>query len=164
LGLERSPRRYTIIAVDAYRPPYIPWHLTTQEFFQLVRPPGRDGVLVINVGRAPDDRRHDRSYGGYDPAVFPSIYVMDVPGSFNSIIYATVQPSQVTDLYTNFDHLLKRGNGHPLLLESLYRAVYYMQPTPESSIVYTDDWAPVEWLTNDMVLNFVLFGEMEELQ
>jgi hypothetical protein len=39
-----------------------------------------------------------------------------------------------------------------------------MQPTPDSSTVYTDDWAPVEWLTNDMVLNFVLFGEMEDLQ
>jgi spermidine synthase len=165
LGLERSPRRYTVIAVDAYRPPYIPWHLTTQEFFQLVRDRlADDGVLVINVGRAPDDRRMIEAMVGTIGSVFPSIYVMDVPGSFNSIIYATVQPSQVTDLYTNFDHLLRRGKVHPLLLEALYRAVYYMQPTPESSTVYTDDWAPVEWLTNDMVLNFVLFGEMEELQ
>jgi hypothetical protein len=151
--------------VDAYRPPYIPWHLTTQEFFQLVRDRlAEDGVLVINVGRAPDDRRMIEAMVGTIGSVFPSIYVMDVPGSFNSIIYATVQPSQVTDLYTNFDHLLRRGDVHPLLLESLYRAVYYMQPTPDSSTVYTDDWAPVEWLTNDMVLNFVLFGEMEELQ
>jgi predicted membrane-bound spermidine synthase len=165
LGLERSTRRYTIIAVDAYRPPYIPWHLTTREFFQLVRDRlAEDGVLVINVGRAPGDRRMIEAMVGTIGSVFPSIYVMDVPGSFNSIIYATVQPSQVTDLYTNFDHLLRRGEVHPLLLESLYRAVYYMQPTPDSSTVYTDDWAPVEWLTNDMVLNFVLFGEMEDLQ
>jgi predicted membrane-bound spermidine synthase len=35
-GLEHSEHTYTIIGVDAYRPPYIPWHLTTQEFFQLV--------------------------------------------------------------------------------------------------------------------------------
>ena len=28
---------YGVIAVDAYRPPYIPWHLTTREFFELVR-------------------------------------------------------------------------------------------------------------------------------
>jgi predicted membrane-bound spermidine synthase len=165
VGLERSQQRYTFIAVDAYRPPYIPWHLTTQEFFQLIRDRLKeDGVLVINVGRAPDDRRMIEALVGTISTVFPSIYVMDVPGSFNSIIYATVQPSQVTDLYKNFDHLLKRGNVHPLLLEALYRAVYYMQPTPESEIVYTDDWAPVEWLTNDMILNYVLLGEMEELQ
>ena len=96
--------------------------------------------------------------------VFPAAYVMDVPGSFNTMVYATLQPSQVTDLYANFDHLLKRGDGHPLLLESLYRTVVYLQPTPERNIVYTDDWAPIEWLTNEMVLNYVLFGDMEELQ
>ncbi len=33
-GLAHSTKRYNIISVDAYRPPYIPWHLTTEEFFQ----------------------------------------------------------------------------------------------------------------------------------
>ena len=36
-GLEHSQNRYQIISVDAYRPPYIPWHLTTREFFQIVK-------------------------------------------------------------------------------------------------------------------------------
>ena len=35
LGLEQSPYKYDIIAVDAYRPPYIPAHMTTQEFFEI---------------------------------------------------------------------------------------------------------------------------------
>ncbi|HZU86521.1 MAG TPA: fused MFS/spermidine synthase, partial [Anaerolineaceae bacterium] len=35
-GLEHSPYRYQIISIDAYRPPYIPWHMTTREFFQIV--------------------------------------------------------------------------------------------------------------------------------
>jgi hypothetical protein len=39
-----------------------------------------------------------------------------------------------------------------------------LQPTPGVDVVYTDDWAPIEWITNNMVLNFVLFGEMEDLQ
>jgi spermidine synthase len=57
-GLERSGQQYSLIGIDAYRPPYIPWHLTTQEFFQTVREHlTGDGVAVINVGRAPDDRR-----------------------------------------------------------------------------------------------------------
>ena len=34
VGLARSTETYDIISVDAYRPPYIPWHLTTREFFQ----------------------------------------------------------------------------------------------------------------------------------
>ena len=37
LGLEQSPYKYDIIAVDAYRPPYIPAHMTTQEFFQIIQ-------------------------------------------------------------------------------------------------------------------------------
>ncbi len=35
LGLEHSPQRYDLVIVDAYRPPYIPPHLTTQEFFAI---------------------------------------------------------------------------------------------------------------------------------
>jgi predicted membrane-bound spermidine synthase len=33
-GLNRLDERYSVIAIDAYRPPYIPWHLTTVEFFR----------------------------------------------------------------------------------------------------------------------------------
>ena len=28
---------YDVIVIDAYKPPYIPWHLTTEEFFREVR-------------------------------------------------------------------------------------------------------------------------------
>jgi predicted membrane-bound spermidine synthase len=31
-GLSHSGKKYQIISVDAYRPPYIPWHLTTRSF------------------------------------------------------------------------------------------------------------------------------------
>ena len=44
--------RFDLIAVDAYRPPYIPFHLATREFFQLAYDHlTEDGVLAINVGR-----------------------------------------------------------------------------------------------------------------
>jgi hypothetical protein len=29
--------------------------------------------------------------------------------------------------------------------------------------VFTDDRAPIEWITNNMVLNFVLSGDVEAL-
>ena len=58
VGLEKSPHRYQVISVDAYRPPYIPPHMTTHEFFQIAHDHlTSDGVLVINVGRGPEDRR-----------------------------------------------------------------------------------------------------------
>jgi len=164
-GLERSPRRYSIIGVDAYRPPYIPWHLTTQEFFQLVYDRlAEDGVMVINVGRSPTDRRLVDDLVGTIRSVFPSVFVMDVPGSFNSIIYATRQPTQIENLYSNLASLYSQPVVHPLLVRALERVVVNLQPTPASQTVYTDDWSPIEWITNRMVLSYVLFGELENTQ
>ena len=164
-GLEHSNRRYSVIAVDAYRPPYIPWHLTTLEFFENVHEHlADDGVLVINVGRAPDDRRLIDGLVGTLETLFPSIYVMDVPDTFNSIIYATYQPTQIENLYKNFLYLYDQENVHPLLLDAIQRTIVYQQPTPDSQVVFTDDWAPIEWITNNMVLKYVLFGDMEALQ
>ena len=164
-GLERSQQRYSLIAVDAYRPPYIPWHLTTREFFELVRAHlNTDGVAVINVGRAPDDRRLVDGLATTMGSVFPSVFVMDVPGTFNSIVYATVQPSSEDNLKANLIYLLEAEAIHPLLLEAVSRAAFNLQPLPASAEVFTDDRAPIEWITNNMVLNFVLFGDLEELQ
>jgi hypothetical protein len=163
VGLERSERRYSLIAVDAYRPPYIPWHLTTREFFQTVYDRlAEDGVMAINVGRAPGDRRLIDGLVGTLRTVFPSLYVMDLPGTFNTLIYATRQPTQIENLYENYLYLIERGDVHPLLLHVIEQMVVYQQPVPDSQTVYTDDLAPIEWVTNDMVLKYVLFSDMEE--
>ncbi|MFM8427222.1 MAG: spermidine synthase, partial [Chloroflexota bacterium] len=51
LNLDRSTKKYDIIAVDAYRPPYIPPHMTTLEFFEICASHlADDGVLTLNVG------------------------------------------------------------------------------------------------------------------
>ncbi|MBC8503833.1 MAG: fused MFS/spermidine synthase [Anaerolineales bacterium] len=173
-GLDHSPRKYSIISIDAYRPPYIPWHLTTREFFQIVYDHmAEDGVLAINVGRAPNDRRLIEGLIETISTLFPSIYVMDIPDTFNSIIYATVQPTLISDLHENFQIYFARTDAHPLLLESLQRAIAFMQPNPcdaqagqpaDGCIVFTDDLAPIEWITNNMILNYVFFGGIEELQ
>ncbi|MDP3449835.1 MAG: fused MFS/spermidine synthase, partial [Anaerolineaceae bacterium] len=57
-AIKNSTKKYDIISVDAYRPPYIPWHMTTQEFFLILKDHLKeDGVMVINIGRSTDDRR-----------------------------------------------------------------------------------------------------------
>ncbi len=165
LGLEHSEQRYTIIAVDAYRPPYIPRHLTSQEFFQSVyQHLTEDGAMVINVGRSPTDRRLIDGLVGTISTVFPSIYVMDLPYSFNSLIYATVQPTQIQNLYDNLLYLYTLPDVQPLLITAIERMVMNQQPTPQNDTVFTDDWAPIEWITNNMVLNYTVFGDIKELQ
>jgi spermidine synthase/MFS family permease len=164
LGLRQSTNRYDVIIVDAYQPPYIPWHLATREFFELTRERlAEKGVLVINVGRTPSDRRMIDALSSTISTVFPSVYVMDVPSSFNSIIYATHQETQVNDFYSNVHAVQQRGDAHPLLLEALTRTVLNLKPAVQDSIVFTDELAPVEWITNNMVLSFVLFGDVKSV-
>ena len=161
-GLAHSTSRYSIISVDAYRPPYIPWHLTTQEFFTLVRSHlTDDGVLVINIGRAPGDRRLIDALGSTIASVFPSIHVMDLPNSFNSILFATVQPTSAENLAQNLLMLQQDAQVHPLLLEAMQTAVANLQPPPAHVPAFTDDLAPIEWITNNLVVRYMLFGEMD---
>ncbi|MBP7692647.1 MAG: fused MFS/spermidine synthase [Anaerolineales bacterium] len=161
-GLAHSPRRYSVISVDAYRLPYIPWHLTTKEFFQEARAHLTDtGVLVINVGRTFTDRRLVDALAGTLRAVFPSVHAVDVPNSFNTILYATVQPTRAETLLLNRARL--PAAAHPLLRSVLDRAAQNQQPDPASDIVYTDDWAPIEQVTNALVIDFFLAGQVEQL-
>ncbi len=161
-ALNHLTRRYAVIGVDAYRVPYIPWHLTTQEFFEEARARLQDdGVLVINVGRAPNDRRLVDAMAGTLQSVFPSVHVVDVPDTFNSIVYATLQPTQAGNLQQNLDQLPL--DAHPLLYATLTRALQSLQPTPPADIVFTDDRAPVEWISDSIVLNFFLQGGVTQL-
>jgi hypothetical protein len=163
-GLAHSPWRYSVIGVDAYRLPYIPWHLTTREFFQEVRDHlTEDGVLVINVGRTPDDRRLVDAMVGTIGAVFPSVYVVDVPRTFNTILFASVQPTASDNLARNLASLQVAG-APPFLIDVLERTILNLQPTPESDVVFTDDRAPIEQLTNSMVVRFIVEGQLETLR
>jgi spermidine synthase len=164
-GLAHSPHRYDVISVDAYRPPYIPWHMTTQEFFQLVHDHlTEDGVMVINVGRSPDDRRLIDTLGSTIRTVFPTIHVVDIPDTFNTIIYATVLPTQPENIRENLVQIYDQGESHPLLIYAMQVAANNLQNSPNMAQVFTDDHAPVEWITNTMVLRFLLFGNMETIQ
>jgi predicted membrane-bound spermidine synthase len=164
-GLAKSDREYSIIAIDAYRPPYIPWHLTTREFFHMVRTHLKeDGVMVINVGRSPTDRRLIEGLVGTISSEFSSVYVVDIPYTFNSIIYATVHTTSIENFYNNLIYLYTRLDAHPILIQAMQTVVANLQPLPDVETVYTDDWAPIEWITNNMVLNYVLLGDMEALQ
>ncbi|MBN1302959.1 MAG: fused MFS/spermidine synthase [Anaerolineales bacterium] len=164
-GLMQSPYQYTIIGVDAYRPPYIPPHMTTREFFQVTYDHLEDdGVLTINVGRSPGDRRLINGLATTIASIYPSVYVIDIPYTFNSIVYATKQPTHPDNLVENLTRLQQQDGTEPLLLVAIQTAVTNLQPGYETAQVFTDDKAPIEWITNNMIINFVLHGETEILQ
>jgi hypothetical protein len=96
--------------------------------------------------------------------VFPSVYIVNLPYSYNSLIYATNQPTRMENLYQNAVQAVSLGKVHPLLVHSLEVAYAGLKPAPAGKVVFTDDWAPIELITNQMVMNFMLFGNVSDLQ
>jgi spermidine synthase len=160
--LQRSDRRYDVVGIDAYRLPYIPWHLTTREFFEDVRAHLTErGVVAINVGRTPTDRRLVEAMTATMEAIYPSVHVMDVPDTLNTILVATIQPTTADNLRRN---LALMNEGDPALLrDALSYAAEALQPTVSSAVVFTDDRAPVELMTNQIVIEFILAGGTESI-
>jgi predicted membrane-bound spermidine synthase len=153
--LAHSEQVYDVIAVDAYRLPYIPWHMTTVEFFRSAREHlDEDGVLIVNVGRTESDYRLVRAIVATLRAVFPSTHVIPVPDSFNAIVVATVQPSSVDNLARNLQSV-----SHPLLSRVGEQALANWRPLEPDGPVFTDDKAPVEYLTNLLLVRYFLAGE-----
>ena len=150
--LERTQRRYDLIVLDAYRQPYVPFYLATQEFFQLVRDRLRPGgAVALNVAATPSDRRLSRAIGTTLLTAFPQVWRWPAL-RFNDLLLA-------------FDRPLARAK----LAERVTRA-----PAPVRSLVplflrklvsvrpqgrpLTDDRAPVEWLTDRMVVEQIARG------
>ncbi|MFP4345590.1 MAG: fused MFS/spermidine synthase [Anaerolineales bacterium] len=150
--LRQTTARYDVVAVDAYRLPYIPWHLTTVEFFAEIRERlTEEGVVAINVGHTPDDWRLVEVLVATMQEVFPSVHVITVPESFNAIVVATVQPSTVENLTANL--ALVEEPHLRTVLEWTRSALIEVSAAER---VFTDDKAPVELLTDTLILQYIL--------
>lgn len=163
LALLGLPESYDVIGLDAYRPPYIPWHLTTVEFFEQVKSKlSENGVVALNVGRTSTDRRLIDAFSNVLLQVFPSVYAIDVPRSFNTILYATNQPTTAENLFANAAELAPDAN--PLLREVLTDSLTRLVPVTPSDMLFTDDRAPVETLFDSLVIGFLLGDDLESLR
>ena len=153
--LNRLAGGYDVITIDAYKVPYIPWHMTTREFFAEVhRQLANDGVVAMNVGRAPGDRRLVEAIAATLQEVFPTVHAIDVPGALNTILVATVQPTSSENLSRNLAALAPATD--PLLRAALESAVANQVPVVAGDVVFTDQRAPVETLIDSLVLRFLL--------
>ncbi len=153
--LNQLNHRYDVITIDAYKVPYIPWHLTTQEFFEEVRDHlTESGVVAMNVGRAPQDRSLIDAMTATLQTVYPTVHAIDVPGSLNTILVATVQPTTLENLQQNLAQLDETAD--PLLRTALETAVTHHVANNPSDVIFTDERAPVETIIDSLVLRYLL--------
>ena len=154
--LEHTTARYDVIAVDAYRPPYIPFHLTTVEFFRAARAHlTPHGVVAINVARTTDDYRLVDALSATLQAVFPSVLIIDEPDNGallgNSLVIASPQPATLADWESNTVSLT-----HPLLAEMARRAHGHVRLAAAARMApWRDDLAPVEQAVHGLILRYL---------
>jgi spermidine synthase len=150
--LRRTDERYDLIVVDAYHQPYVPFYLATREFFRLVREhlaPG--GMVALNVATVPEDRRLVSAVGTTLAAEFPQ--VLEWPAlRFNTLVLGLTDPLAS-------DERMRRLEQGPADLEPLrdLLAVGARELDP-SGRAWTDDRAPVEWVTDRMIVSFAVEG------
>jgi spermidine synthase len=146
--LRATDARYDVIAIDAYRQPYIPFYLSTREFFELCRDrlaPG--GTIVINIGHPEGQDDLEQVLTATIGAAFPNVlrYPFD---ETNSLVVAGEGPVSVGRLRAVESRL-------PAALRPTARAAAArLGPPLTGGEIYTDDHAPVEWLIDKSIVDY----------
>jgi spermidine synthase len=148
---------YDVVVVDAYKPPYIPFQLSTKEFFQEARAHmSADGVMMLNTSHIGNDYRLVHAFVNTLYQVFPSVYTIDVPGSLNTEIFATVQPTTLSSVLSNLNTTALTASGAPLsTVAQETAAVVKPAKAQPGGIVFTDDQAPVEQITDQLIIDYI---------
>jgi spermidine synthase len=144
--------RFDLILVDAYRQPYVPFYLATQQFFRLVRSRLRPGgIVALNVATVPGDHRLAGGIAGTLRTEFPQVL--------------TWQALRLSQLVLGFERPVSRARLRAAVARTPQRirvltrllAEHAREAAP-SSQPWTDDRAPVEWVTDRMILEYAARG------
>jgi predicted membrane-bound spermidine synthase len=156
--LRNTDKTYDIIGVDAYRQPYIPFQLTTKEFFQEVSDHLNDGgAAVVNVGRTETDYRLVDVIASTMKAVFPNVYEIDVDGYTNTMVIGTKEPSKIENFNANASLVPPSSILSTVATWGIERGK--IREVPPGGRVFTDDHAPVEQVVDLMILDAAREGE-----
>jgi len=151
--LRTADTRYDVIAIDAYRQPYIPFYLSTREFFELCRDrlaPG--GTIAINIGHPEGQDDLEQVLTATIGAAFPNVvrYPFD---DTNTLVVAGEGPVSVERLRAATGDV--PSELRPALIEAYLRS----GPPLTGGDVYTDDHAPVEWLIDKSIVDYASDGD-----
>lgn len=149
--LRTTNQHYDIVGVDAYHQPYIPFQLTTKEFFQEIA--GRltpTGAAIVNVGRAGSDYRLVDAIATTMSAVFEHVFEIDVAQYDNTMVVGMNGDASIA----NFENHAAALGSATLLGQVAAESVEsgLIREARPSGMVFTDDHAPVERVIDQMIL------------
>ena len=139
--LNQTKDKFDVILLDAYRGPFVPFHLTTQEFYRIVKSRLSDGgVVAQNV--EPSTMFFDSAYATMK-SVFDQVDAIEAGGNVVLVGYSgpKLSPADLAKRAAAAQDRLKLKYD----LRELVKARKDVQPASDAKVL-TDDFAPVEML------------------
>jgi len=153
--LINSDNKYDLIILDAYATDYVPFHLLTQEFFQILKERLEpNGVVVSNLFGSLEGDTSDLPRSVYKTmkSSYPTVYVF--PTAKNPIhigqnlIFVATQDTEQFDR-NDLEYLSYQNNANDLLADTSYLENYYVSGMRTDNIpILTDNFSPVEIMIN----------------
>jgi spermidine synthase len=139
-------KKYDIVIIDAYtQQVYIPFHLTTVEFFNQVKRGISDkGILAMNVSSARNDSPLLRSITNTLRLVFKHVYQLRIPDSVDNFVLAS-------DRSINFGNFGFSTAGLEKEMQDMAQVsqkFFTESPYDERFKPLTDDRAPIEHMVD----------------
>ena len=150
--MQTTVQKYDLVGIDAYQQPYVPFQLTTSEFFHEVQNHlTPTGVAVINAGRTSNDYRLVNALSQTMRSVFSNVYIIDTARFSNSIIIGTNAHTALDNFQAN-----AKATSNTSLQSVMNESINYGNIREEHTAHanFTDDRAPVEQLIDSIILNF----------
>lgn len=158
--LTKTENQYDVIILDAYKGYNIPFHLMTEEFYQLLDEKlSKDGIVISNfIGtlEGENSKLFNSAYKTMN-GVFPKIYIF--PTNVKSLDYRqnitilALKGESIID----FEKILKNNlecNIPELDCEKFFKN-YYLPTFDESASTLTDRYSPVNRLDNQEERSFI---------
>lgn len=154
--LNAIDEKYDVIMVDAYQDITIPFQMSSLEFFTLVKEHLKeDGIMVVNMNMHTEKEGNINQYLSDTIAnVFNSVVTVNVTGSTNRELFATVNPNVITGFAGEIEKLDDDG-----LRAMMQRVEAGMIKYEKGEYLLTDDCAAVE-LLGMQVIDELIFDEI----
>jgi len=153
--LTNSDDKYDLIILDAFATDYVPFHLLTQEYFQILKEHlVPKGVLVSNLLGTIEGDTSDLPRAVYKTmeSSFPTVYVFTTAGNRinigQNLIFVATQNNEQFDR-EELENLSYQNNVNNLLDGTNYLENYYVSGMRTDNIpILTDEFSPVEIMIN----------------
>ncbi len=141
--LAGTDKKYDIIMVDAYQDITIPFQMSSQEFFAMVRSHLKEnGVMIVNMNMISDREDGINAYlQDTIASVFGHVYTVNVQNATNRELFASDNPEIAALLERNAAEI-----GNAQLREMMQNVSGALVPYQSGGRLLTDDKAPVELL------------------